>query len=88
MYPSRLTFPPSLLRQTNAPLSQSLEADDVGKTTLALFSPLCRCITGETIYVDNGLNIMGVAVDSHCYDDYPLYQNIRQKQKAEEAKVA
>lgn len=33
---------------------QELEADDVGKTALALFSPLGRCITGECIFVDNG----------------------------------
>lgn len=68
--------------KANAPLSQELEADDVGKTALALFSPLGRCITGECIFVDNGLHAMGVAVDSASFSQYPLYQTIQAKQKA------
>eukprot|EP00285_Hemiselmis_virescens_P000248 CAMPEP_0173410934 /NCGR_PEP_ID=MMETSP1356-20130122/75751_1 /TAXON_ID=77927 ORGANISM="Hemiselmis virescens, Strain PCC157" /NCGR_SAMPLE_ID=MMETSP1356 /ASSEMBLY_ACC=CAM_ASM_000847 /LENGTH=353 /DNA_ID=CAMNT_0014372613 /DNA_START=57 /DNA_END=1118 /DNA_ORIENTATION=+ len=72
--------------KANAPLSQDLEADDVGKTALALLSPMGRCITGETIFVDNGMHAMGVAVDSASFAPYPLYQNIQKKQreKAEE----
>lgn len=48
----------------NAPLSQQLYSDDVGATALFLLSPLARAITGSTIYVDNGLNVMGMALDS------------------------
>jgi enoyl-[acyl-carrier-protein] reductase (NADH) len=29
-----------------------------------MLSPLSRAITGTTLYVDNGLNVMGMALDS------------------------
>lgn len=48
----------------NAPMSQPLYNDDVGVTAAFLLSPLARCITGATIYVDNGLNVMGMALDA------------------------
>lgn len=43
---------------------QDLYADDVGATAAFLLSPLARSITGVTLYVDNGLSTMGMALDS------------------------
>jgi enoyl-[acyl-carrier protein] reductase I len=34
-----------------------------------LCSPLASAITGSTVYVDNGLNCMGVATDSKSIPD-------------------
>ncbi|KAI2505707.1 enoyl-(acyl carrier protein) reductase [Fragilaria crotonensis] len=50
--------------RANAPLEQDLYSDDVGNSGLFLCSPLARSITGVTLYVDNGLNCMGMALDS------------------------
>lgn len=50
--------------QANAPLAQDLYADDVGKSGLYLLSDLSRCVTGVTLYVDNGLHAMGLALDA------------------------
>ena len=50
--------------KANAPLTQDLYSDDVGNSGLFLCSPLARSITGVTLYVDNGLNCMGMALDS------------------------
>jgi len=50
--------------EANAPLLRKLVAEDVGKAALFLFSSLANAITGVTLYVDNGLHAMGVAVDS------------------------
>jgi len=50
--------------RANAPLAQDLYSDDVGNSSLFLCSPLARAITGVTLYVDNGLNCMGMALDS------------------------
>lgn len=48
----------------NAPLQKYLEAKEVGNTAAFLLSPLASGITGTTIYVDNGIHAMGVAMDS------------------------
>ncbi|KAG8047030.1 hypothetical protein GUJ93_ZPchr0008g12797 [Zizania palustris] len=48
----------------NAPLQKEMLADEVGNTAAFLVSPLASAITGSTVYVDNGLNTMGLAVDS------------------------
>ena len=50
--------------KANAPLAQDLYSDDVGNSALFLCSPFARSITGVTLYVDNGLNAMGMALDS------------------------
>jgi enoyl-[acyl-carrier protein] reductase I len=42
-----------------APLGRNVDQDEVGKTALFLASDLATGITGETIYVDCGYNIMG-----------------------------
>ena len=54
--------------KANAPLEQDLYSEDVGNTALFLTSPLARTITGVTLYVDNGLNCMGMAVDSKALE--------------------
>jgi enoyl-[acyl-carrier protein] reductase I len=43
-----------------SPLRRNVSADEVGDTCLFLSSDLSRGITGSTIYVDCGYNIMGV----------------------------
>lgn len=48
----------------NAPLEKELHAEEVGQAAMFLCSPLASAITGNVIYVDNGIHIMGVAVDS------------------------
>jgi len=50
--------------KANAPMAQDLYSDDVGSSAAFLLSPLARAITGITLYVDNGLNSMGMALDS------------------------
>lgn len=39
-------------------------ADEVGNAAAFLVSPLASAITGSVVYVDNGLNVMGLAGDS------------------------
>ncbi|KAK8630337.1 hypothetical protein V6N13_079135 [Hibiscus sabdariffa] len=53
----------------NAPLQKELSADEVGNAAAFLASPLASAITGAIIYVDNGLNAMGVGVDSPIFKD-------------------
>ncbi|MQL69648.1 hypothetical protein Taro_001928 [Colocasia esculenta] len=48
----------------NSPLQKELLADEVGYTAAFLVSPLASAITGSVLYVDNGLNTMGLATDS------------------------
>ncbi|OMP03473.1 Glucose/ribitol dehydrogenase [Corchorus olitorius] len=55
--------------KANAPLQKELSADEVGNTVAFLASPLASAITGAVIYVDNGLNAMGVGVDSPIFND-------------------
>lgn len=43
-----------------SPLKRNVRAEEVGNTALFLVSDLSSGITGETIYVDCGYNIMGV----------------------------
>ncbi|KAI7996740.1 hypothetical protein LOK49_LG10G02996 [Camellia lanceoleosa] len=53
----------------NAPLQKELSAEEVGDTAAFLVSPLASAITGAVVYVDNGLNAMGVGVDSPVFAD-------------------
>lgn len=48
----------------NAPLQKELSAEEVGRSALFLLSPAASAITGVTLYVDNGMHAMGVAVNS------------------------
>lgn len=43
-----------------SPLKRNVEAREVGNTAMFLVSDLSSGITGETIYVDCGFNIMGI----------------------------
>jgi enoyl-[acyl-carrier protein] reductase I len=43
-----------------SPLKRNVQASEVGSTALFLLSGLSSAITGETIYVDCGYNIMGI----------------------------
>ncbi|KAE8668456.1 reductase [Hibiscus syriacus] len=54
----------------NAPLQKELSAEEVGNAAAFLASPLSSAITGAVVYVDNGLNAMGVGVDS------PIFANL------------
>lgn len=47
----------------NAPLTKDLSGEEVGMAAAFLLSPLASAITGEVLYVDNGLHAMGLAVD-------------------------
>jgi len=44
----------------NAPLRRNVEGDDVGKTAVYLASDLSSGVTGETIFVDCGINTLGL----------------------------
>jgi len=50
--------------KANSPLAKDLEADEVGQAALFLLSPMASAVAGVTLYVDNGMHAMGVAVDS------------------------
>ncbi len=45
---------------TRAPLRRNVEGDEVGKTAVYLASDLSSGVTGENIYVDCGVNTIGV----------------------------
>ena len=42
-----------------APVGDLVDIDDVGLTTAFLCTPFAKRVTGSTVYVDGGLNIMG-----------------------------
>lgn len=46
--------------ERKAPLQRNVEGDEVGKTAAFLLSDLSSGVTGETIYVDCGFNIVGL----------------------------
>jgi enoyl-[acyl-carrier protein] reductase I len=46
----------------NAPLTDKLTADEVGKVAAFLASPLASGISGSTVYVDKGYHAMGMSV--------------------------
>jgi enoyl-[acyl-carrier protein] reductase I len=48
----------------NAPIQKELEAREVGNAAAFLLSPMASAVTGSLVYVDNGLNAMGLAMDS------------------------
>lgn len=53
----------------NSPLlDKELSASEVGAAVAFLVSPLASAITGTTLYVDNGLHSVGLAVDSKSLD--------------------
>jgi len=46
--------------EKKAPLRRNIDADEVGKTAVYLASDLSTGVTGETIFVDAGYNIVGL----------------------------
>ncbi len=46
--------------EKRAPLRRNVEGGDVGKTAVYLASDLASGVSGETIYVDCGVNTVGV----------------------------
>ena len=44
---------------SRAPVGELVDIDDVGSTCAYLATPYARRLTGQTIYVDGGVNIMG-----------------------------
>jgi enoyl-[acyl-carrier protein] reductase I len=50
--------------EQNAPLKDTLTADDVGHTAAFLCSDLAKGITGSIVYVDKGMHAMGMAIPS------------------------
>uniref|UniRef100_A0A7S2UUD7 Enoyl-[acyl-carrier-protein] reductase (NADH) n=1 Tax=Fibrocapsa japonica TaxID=94617 RepID=A0A7S2UUD7_9STRA len=53
----------------NSPLKKDLFAEEVGKACLFLCSDLGSAVTGQILYVDNGLNTMHYAYDSASLSD-------------------
>ncbi|XP_031489262.1 enoyl-[acyl-carrier-protein] reductase [NADH] 1, chloroplastic-like [Nymphaea colorata] len=53
----------------NAPLPKELLADEVGNVAAFLASPMASAMTGNVVYVDNGLHAMGVGVDSPVFSN-------------------
>ncbi len=64
--------------KANAPLIKDMSAEEVGNAGAFLCSPLASAITGVTLYVDNGMHAMGLAIDS---------QALQRSQEAELADV-
>jgi enoyl-[acyl-carrier protein] reductase I len=60
--------------KANAPLMKDLTAEQVGQSAAFLCSPLAAAISGVTLYVDNGLHAMGIAVDSPTLHSEPQSQ--------------
>ena len=46
----------------NAPLRRNVALDDIGGAGLYLLSDLSSAVTGETLYVDCGYNVIGMAI--------------------------
>ena len=46
----------------NAPMTDKLTADEVGRVAAFLCSPLASAMTGNTVYVDKGYHAMGMGV--------------------------
>jgi enoyl-[acyl-carrier protein] reductase I len=49
--------------EKNAPLSKPLAAEEIGNSAAFLLSSCSSAVTGVTLYVDNGLHAMGVAIN-------------------------
>ena len=46
--------------ERKAPLKRNITAEEVGKTAVYLTSDLSSAVTGETVFVDAGFNIVGL----------------------------
>jgi enoyl-[acyl-carrier protein] reductase I len=45
--------------EQKSPLRRNITQEEVGDVALFLASPLSRCVTGATLFADNGFNIVG-----------------------------
>jgi len=63
--------------KANAPLTKDLFAEEVGAAAAFLLSPLASAITGEILYVDNGMHAMGLAVDSTALQQNTTYASTK-----------
>jgi enoyl-[acyl-carrier protein] reductase I len=68
--------------RANAPLAQDLYSDDVGNSALYLASNMARSVTGVTLYVDNGLHAMGMALDAKSMDQTAPAPKVVEKEPA------
>jgi len=59
--------------KANAPLAKDLEAEEVAAAAVFLLSRSASAITGTTLYVDNGMHAMGLAVDSAALQGNAAY---------------
>jgi enoyl-[acyl-carrier protein] reductase I len=50
----------------NAPITKDLKAEEVGSSAAFLLFPLASAITAVVLFVDNGMDAMGLAVDSQA----------------------
>ena len=48
------------IMEAKAPLRRNITQEEVGNVAVFLASDLSRSVTGDTIYADNGVNILGV----------------------------
>ena len=46
--------------EAKAPLRRNITQDEVGIVAVFLASEWSRCVTGATIFADNGVNVVGV----------------------------
>ncbi len=46
--------------ETKSPLKRNITATEVGKTAVYLLSDLSSGVTGDTLFVDSGFNIIGL----------------------------
>ncbi|PWA51772.1 hypothetical protein CTI12_AA461010 [Artemisia annua] len=61
----------------NAPLQKELFAEEVGNAAAFLASPLASAITGTVMFVDNGLNIMGIGLDSPVFNSSDIPKDLK-----------
>ena len=50
--------------KANAPLPKDLKGEELAAAAVFLLSPAASAITGNTLFVDNGMHAMGLAIDS------------------------
>jgi len=65
--------------KANAPLTKELHAEEVANTAAFLLSDLASAITGDTIFVDNGLHAMGMAMDSKSLTNFQKIKDFQKK---------
>ena len=49
------------LMAEKAPLRRNITQEEVGNVAVFLASEMSRCVTGATVFADNGFNVLGVA---------------------------